>query len=78
MPSGSPAWFAAFYWHHKNFVFLLLSSVTNRIISHSPELDRRCVAASAAILLRRRRQGCQMAYFQTKNPNLGKFWSTLQ
>jgi hypothetical protein len=20
-------------------------------------------------------QGCQMAYFQTKNPNLGKFWS---
>jgi hypothetical protein len=19
-------------------------------------------------------QGCQMAYFQTKNPNLGKFW----
>jgi hypothetical protein len=23
-------------------------------------------------------QGCQMAYFQTKNPNLGKFWSVLQ
>jgi hypothetical protein len=20
------------------------------------------------------RQGCQMAYFKTKNPNLGKFW----
>jgi hypothetical protein len=19
-------------------------------------------------------QGCQMVYFQTKNPNLGKFW----
>jgi hypothetical protein len=23
-------------------------------------------------------QGCQMAYFQTKNPNLGKFWRVLQ
>jgi hypothetical protein len=22
-------------------------------------------------------QGCQMVYFQTKNPNLGKFWRTL-
>jgi hypothetical protein len=25
-----------------------------------------------------REQGCQMAYFQTKNPNLGKFWRVLQ
>jgi hypothetical protein len=24
------------------------------------------------------RQGCQMVYFQTKNPNLGTFWSVLQ
>jgi hypothetical protein len=23
-------------------------------------------------------QGCQMAYFQAKNPNLGKFWRILQ
>jgi hypothetical protein len=23
-------------------------------------------------------QGCQMAYFQTKNPNLGKLWRALQ
>jgi hypothetical protein len=23
-------------------------------------------------------QGCQMAHFQTKNPNLGKFWCPLQ
>jgi hypothetical protein len=23
-------------------------------------------------------RGCQMAYFQTKNPNLGKFWRVLQ
>jgi hypothetical protein len=23
-------------------------------------------------------QGCQMAYFQTENPNLGKFWMVLQ
>jgi hypothetical protein len=23
------------------------------------------------------RQGCQMVSFQTKNPNLGKFWMTL-
>jgi hypothetical protein len=24
------------------------------------------------------RQGCQMAYLQTKNPNFGKFWRVLQ
>jgi hypothetical protein len=23
-------------------------------------------------------QGCQMVYFQTKNPTLGKFWKVLQ
>jgi hypothetical protein len=23
-------------------------------------------------------QGCQMAHFQNKNPNLGKFWRVLQ
>jgi hypothetical protein len=23
-------------------------------------------------------QGCQMVYFQTENPNLGKFWRVLQ
>jgi hypothetical protein len=23
-------------------------------------------------------QGCQMVYFQTKNPDLGKFWRALQ
>jgi hypothetical protein len=23
-------------------------------------------------------QGCQMVYFQTKNPNLGKFWMALK
>jgi hypothetical protein len=23
-------------------------------------------------------QGCQMVYFQTKHPNLGKFWSALE
>jgi hypothetical protein len=25
----------------------------------------------------RGRQGCQMVCFQTKNPNLGKFWKVL-
>jgi hypothetical protein len=24
----------------------------------------------------RRGQGCQMVYFQTQNPNLGKFWKS--
>jgi hypothetical protein len=28
--------------------------------------------------LPRRTQGCQMASFQTKNPNLGIFWGTLE
>jgi hypothetical protein len=23
------------------------------------------------------KQGCQMVYFRTKNPNLGKFWRAL-
>jgi hypothetical protein len=23
-------------------------------------------------------QGCQMVYFQTKNPDLGKFWRALE
>jgi hypothetical protein len=23
-------------------------------------------------------QGCQMVFFQTKNPNLGKFWRALE
>jgi hypothetical protein len=26
----------------------------------------------------RGKQGCQMVYFQTKNPDVGKFWSVLQ
>jgi hypothetical protein len=25
-----------------------------------------------------RHRGCQMVYLQTKNPNLGKFWSGLE
>jgi hypothetical protein len=25
-----------------------------------------------------REQSCQMVYFQTKNPNLGKFWRALE
>jgi hypothetical protein len=35
--------------------------------------------ASCAILdtIESWKQGCQMAYFQTKNPDLGKFWSVL-
>jgi hypothetical protein len=24
------------------------------------------------------KQGCQMVYLQTKNPNFGEFWSVLQ
>jgi hypothetical protein len=30
------------------------------------------------IIFRYQRQGCQMAYFLTKNPNLGKSWRVLQ
>jgi hypothetical protein len=29
-------------------------------------------------LLKASEQGCQIAYFQTKDPNLGKFWRDLQ
>jgi hypothetical protein len=27
---------------------------------------------------RQSQQGCQMVYFQTKNPNLGKFWRAIE
>jgi hypothetical protein len=39
------------------------------------------LATLVQILLKRQNgqmQGCQMASFQTKNPNSGKFWSFLQ
>jgi hypothetical protein len=29
-------------------------------------------------LLQPLNQGCQMAFYQTRNPNLGKFWRALQ
>jgi hypothetical protein len=29
------------------------------------------------IMRMRSHKGCQMVYFQTKNPNLGKFWRAL-
>jgi tRNA(Met) C34 N-acetyltransferase TmcA len=38
------------------------------------------VSCSSSFLGRERiywNQGCQMVYFQTKNPNLGKFWRIL-
>jgi hypothetical protein len=34
--------------------------------------ERECVGLEISLI-----QGCQMVCFQTKNPNLGKFWSVL-
>jgi hypothetical protein len=33
---------------------------------------------SLAVTLSGPKQGCQMSYFQAKNPSLGKFWRELQ
>jgi hypothetical protein len=35
-------------------------------------------AWSSGIVPNRVEQGCQMVRFQTKNPNMGKFWGVLQ
>jgi hypothetical protein len=37
-----------------------------------------CLKKKFVPLFLSRLKGCQMVYFQTKNPNLGKFWSVLQ
>jgi hypothetical protein len=42
-----------------------------------PELGAEQSGDARERLLRPRRQGCQMVCFQTKNPNLGKFWRAL-
>jgi hypothetical protein len=47
-----------------------LNPETNALISLSYEI--------ANIGIGHKRQGCQMAYFKTKNSNLGKFWRVLQ
>jgi hypothetical protein len=44
----------------------------------SSEVDNRCDVAKRKLYDRISMQGCQMIYFQTENPNLGKFWSMLQ
>jgi hypothetical protein len=35
-------------------------------------------AISLSSTIMDREQGCQSVYFQTENPNLGKFWGALQ
>jgi hypothetical protein len=37
-----------------------------------------CQYESLTFLLPYIHQGCQVVYFHTKNPNLGKFWRVLQ
>jgi hypothetical protein len=46
--------------------------------SMSGQLKRRKHPASFCDARGTHIQGCQMVYFQTKNPNLGKFWRVLQ
>jgi hypothetical protein len=50
-----------------------------------PSVKLHHTATISKIILRTKRlepaiskQGCQMVYFQTKNPNLGNFWRALQ
>jgi hypothetical protein len=46
------------------------------IISLTPCRERSCSEFNS--FRRARHQGCQMVYFKTKNPNLGKFWRVLE
>jgi hypothetical protein len=50
--------------------FHRLISSTYRTLSSSTK--------SSPNLTQDQRQGCQMVYFQNKNPNLGKFWRALE
>jgi Leu/Phe-tRNA-protein transferase len=43
----------------------------------SDQKNRFC-RATLRLVERRFNQGCQMVYFQTKNPNLEKFWSAMK
>jgi hypothetical protein len=44
----------------------------------SAEQNKKSASPSIEKNHKRLSQGCQMVYFQTKNPTLGKFWSVLQ
>jgi hypothetical protein len=51
------------------------------ISSHNTAIQAICVYRDGflnVVVLSYAVQGCQMVYFQTKNPNLGKLWSVLQ
>jgi hypothetical protein len=50
------------------FVIHIQTKVNNR-----PSHNLVTLAAGSAV-----EQGCQMVYFQTKNPNLGKFWRGME
>jgi hypothetical protein len=52
--------------------FSFLSSFLVRLRA-GPQFHRRTDQKEPLV-----RQGCQMVYFQTKNPNLGKFWRALE
>jgi hypothetical protein len=51
-----------------------------RKISYLKRIDQRVLFACVIALLfcQSRNQGCQMACFQTKNRDLGKFWRALE
>jgi RNase P protein component len=63
--------------------FHLHFEVTKKIIRKRPtEVGRQKNAAQKQLFpgddfIFMPSQGCQMVYFQTKNPHLGKFWSAL-
>jgi hypothetical protein len=66
---------------------VLAGSLTKwRIYNSSCEIERKRLflarymtgAAKKELVCCALDQGCQMVYFQTKNPKLGKFWRVLQ
>jgi hypothetical protein len=55
-----------------------LSRSSNRFKNQSHEIVPWFKPTFLKLGIRADNQGCQMVYFQTKNPNLGKFWSVFQ
>jgi hypothetical protein len=71
-----PNWHLAFLllrW--RKHPFLLGPKKNTRVRKKVDRCYKTCEGVSINVC---RDQGCQMAYFQTKSPNLGKFWTVLQ
>jgi hypothetical protein len=64
----------SFHFRREEFGFLVISTIHMYVWARLLFVINTFPAARDGF----RAQGCQMVYFQTRNPNLSKFWSVLQ